>query len=536
MKDIVESSTGPKALKYLRMSYFDALPRDVLRNIISHILQLVRKMTMNENEQLAPLKTNERVLLLSVLFSEDGPFSDLVSTMLSMVSVDSIFDATYFSPNLKSIVIGSEVFETKKLAERILKVCGKSTKEIKFSKIYEGNSKSVKLKEKKTAEMFVSLVLAHYPHVEKIIFESVPPQEDIAPILMARFSSQLRSIEWNEWRTHMIYLHTPNLRTCVNIRELHFPCSRQLLSFLRASGSSLEILIVQLIPDPTHVRDLLDVIQCMCRNLTKILFKHYLNLIRVVGEDRYASFLCSFGARLTRADFNKLSPPKFLEVYANCANLDISSLSVENCGADDWKKVRIAGPRIERLIVDHESCINESCQSAIAECTNLQYLWVKRGRSEELIIPDNLQLRFLSSLSSLSITNFMHLKFTATQRNIEVLASSFENLRSLRLRLAVPINIGIDFKAAANSMPQLNSVSIHEYFNYGEYRVKDQSLKVLQMLIDSFSKCRCIEFTILKRGRETVTRDEIRDICGSLPCREMDINIAVGSTRYRLRG
>ena len=95
---------------------------------------------------------------------------------------------------------------------------------------------------------------------------------------------------------------------------------------------------------------------------------------------------------------------------------------------------------------------------------------------------------------------------------------------------------GVDFKPIAQSNPQLNSVYIAEYRSEDEEREKDLSMKVLRMLVKVFSKCRFITIDIVNNESEIITRDEVHDICGSLACRGTDVEITIGSTRYRQEG
>ena len=58
-------------------------------------------------------------------------------------------------------------------------------------------------------------------------------------------------------------------------------------------------------------------------------------------------------------------------------------------------------------------------------------------------------------------------------------------------------------------------------------------MKLLQMLVRAFSKCRSIDFHLVDRDEGSVTRNEVHDICGSLPCRGVDVRIIDGPTCYR---
>lgn len=518
------------------MLYLDALPPDILRGIVAQMLLPLRKITVYEQSPEVQRKVHERIQLVSVLFSRKLPFCDQVSKMFSMISVDLVCHAPYFSAHRRCITIGPGQFNCEELnpglGERILKLCGESATEIRFAKIHDRNPLLQSRKEKSVAQTFVSLVVRHYPNVEKIIFESAPPSEDIVPALFSRFSSQLRSIVWDEPINSENYRRIPDLSMCAQIRKLDFPCSPQLLSFLRASGSSLEILHVSL-SDKSLIGESMDIIQSVCCNLTEVCFKYFSQLIPVVGEERYASFLSSFGARLTKADFTQLSSEKFQQVYTACPNLSINTLSVLNNKLDDWKKVSIAAEKLDRLSVGLTACVDERFKDAIEKCKNLQLLRIGNGHSDEKVVPSTTSvLRFLSSMPLSSISDFTHFKFEASRRNIEILASTSWNLRQFHLFLAKPIAHGVDFRSIAESNPQLFRADIHEYVDDDGRRSSDSALDLLRMLVRSFSKCRELKFTISNKYYGCVTQDEIRDICGILPCRRMYVDIKVGNTYY----
>ena len=107
------------------------------------------------------------------------------------------------------------------------------------------------------------------------------------------------------------------------------------------------------------------------------------------------------------------------------------------------------------------------------------------------------------------------------------------NLHTLTLCFSKPINSGIDFTSIARSNPQLNSVVIDESIYNDEEREKVMSIELLRILVNAFSKSRSNDFTLVKCRDESVTRDEIQDICCSLPCRGVYVEVKVGSTWYQ---
>ena len=53
------------------------------------------------------------------------------------------------------------------------------------------------------------------------------------------------------------------------------------------------------------------------------------------------------------------------------------------------------------------------------------------------------------------------------------------------------------------------------------------------MLVEAFQKCRTIYFTLINSKEENVTKYEIQDVCGLLPCRGVQICIEVDLILYR---
>ena len=87
---------------------------------------------------------------------------------------------------------------------------------------------------------------------------------------------------------------------CSHIRELDFPASPQLTSFLYAFGASLESLTVSHSAINGYAK-ILNIIEHKCTKLSTILLCDLLTIIESVGEEQYASLLCSFGSQLISA-------------------------------------------------------------------------------------------------------------------------------------------------------------------------------------------------------------------------------------------
>ena len=526
--------------------YFDFLPTDVFPTIIKYVFS-----EANSEEELGleqDISTasagRQRILNLSTFVSDDSPFCDALSQLsLSQVNLRQVSNISRLWMDNSSLEVGPEVFENEGLKlgipERLFQLCGESVKDVSILI----DSKDLLPKEAKhsgAVEKFVKLVKLHCPNVQHLSFESFLFEEDGAvPFgdslfgLIQQFSSQLYSIEWEMYAADKERVRLPDISTCGQIRNLNFPASPELISFLRTCGGSLESLTV--LPGDVHGYD--EMLNAIEENATKLssVWLHDCSTILTVGEERYKSFLCSFGSQLTCAAVEGLSNEKLAEVLRSCPNLLINSHTVSEGGIEEWECVSLLGPMIKTLSVAANTCRDEKCEEAIAKCTMLETLIIENDYgSEEEGMENSSGVTFLLSLPAPSLlTNLYYFDFTATQTNIYKLSSAVSNLEWLFLDLVKPIDAGIDFKAISYTNPHLNYVCIQECIGGGEKRKEaHQSMEVLQMLVRAFLKCRSIEFILVDCDEGSVTRDEIHDICGSLPCRGVEVRITVGTTCY----
>ena len=522
--------------------YFHTLPTEILATIIKYVFLKIESQQEEATDTLS--KKRKRILSLSMLFSENSPFRDVVSQLsFNEIQLGRVTEAPCLWLNNSLFVIGPELFEDESLElgipERFLQLSGKSVKGISIL-VNSNDLPPTEISNNVFFQKFEALVKMYCPNVENLGFTSLTtednplPFEDIVPGLLEKFYSQLVSIRWfvhvNE--PDKGYLRFPDIRMCTNLRELDVPNSPQLISFLRSFGVSLESLNVSF-EEMNGYEEVLDVIEHNCTKLAIVSLWDCLLMIETVGEERYANFLCSFGYQLTSAEVEGLSVGKLARVLKACPNLLICTDYVRNDGFDNWERVSLLGSMIQYLIVEADICHEEKFEEAISKCSNLASLTIQRNYAYEREDGiDGSSVSFLSSLSLSLITSFCYRDFTATQQNIFMLSTALKNLRELSLDVVNPIENGIDFKAIAESNPRLNSIIILEYNDDDDERGKAPSIAVLRMLVNAFSKCQAIDFTLINTGEECVTRDEIHDICSSLPCRGVYIRVDVGSTLY----
>ena len=536
--------------------YFDTVPREVLQTIIKHLFEGIEIEDTPANELDALSKRRMRIHTLSMLVSENSPFHEALSQLVDPeLRLGLISDTSSLWTDISSFVIGPELFESESLElglpERIFQLIGASVTTLSFSMNWN-DLPARKTDDNMVIQKFITLVDMYCPNVEGFELNSLTLEEPSLEFetgvsaLLEKFSSQLRSIHWHAHSLGDEYFFVPDISLCTHIRELSFPLSPQLISFFDTFGSSLESLTLYFGAIDKYsdgfidgyidgYAEVFDLILNSCPKLSALSLFDYERIIGTVGEEHYANFLCSIGSQLTCAKIDGLSIGKLAQVMRACPNLLIDYKRVVNNGIDKWEHVSFLGPMIKDLTVAGDMCRDEKCEEAITKCTNLESLTIHGNDvHNEGNINDSSDLVFLFSISSSSsLRHFRLYDFIPRQASIDILSLALRNLFSLALYLSKPIKNGTDFTSITRSHPQLNSVVIDEPVYNEEEREKDMSIELLRMLVNAFSKCRYINFRLLKCGEESVTRDEIQDICASLPCRGVDVEIEVGSTRYQ---
>ena len=533
-----------KPKRYLM--YLDTLPRDIFPTIVKHIFARIEKPCTPHRELGILSKSRTRINTLCMLVSDDSPFRDKLSQLsLAEIKLGRNTDATRLWKDSGQLSIGPELFGCESLElgipERIFQLFGKSVTVVSFV-VTPKHFIPTEADKEGVIQKFVKLVRRYCPNVENLsftpqIFEpNRLPFEDIFPGLIEQFSSQLRSIAWRVNLSHKDYLCHPDISLCMNIQKLIFPSSTELLSFLGRYGASLEILYVTY-GDIKRDAEMLDVIENNCTKLSTVVLRDLSRIIETIGEERYTNFLSSFGSQLVRAKIEGLSAGKLARVAKACPNLSIDIEYYKNEEVlDGWERISSLGPIIKHLSVAADVCRDEESEAAIARCSKLESLTIHRSDDyEEERIGNSADMNFLVSLSSTSLTSLHYFHFMPMKRNIDTLSLIFRNLRHLELRLVKSIEDGISFHSITQSNPRLSSVHIREWVDFSDRkkRGKHQSLEVLRMLVDAFSKCRSIHLVLLNDRNQDVTRDEIHNICGSLPCRGMHVEIMVGPIWYR---
>lgn len=134
---------------------------------------------------------------------------------------------------------------------------------------------------------------------------------------------------------------------------------------------------------------LLDIIEENCKHLTSIDFSK--DIVCYTEEQRYVSFLCSFGHQLIRADMDQLDEEELLDVAEKCENLKFEHFSSFYWGVDDAKRMKVIGSRLDSFTIDETISSAHEWLTSLAQCTNLRILEVH----------DTTALSFLPILSHL---------------------------------------------------------------------------------------------------------------------------------------
>ncbi len=156
-------------------TYFDTLPNDVHVRLLDRLDTVWFENSENEQKPGESVSTRGRRGFLSFLFSEYGPFYNLVSSLSTSITLDTERNSTDVSIIFTDcgISIGPELFEGEELrgglVERVLKACGESTKEIVVA------VDDPRLLNKETGEngfirQFESLLIQYCPAVERLEF------------------------------------------------------------------------------------------------------------------------------------------------------------------------------------------------------------------------------------------------------------------------------------------------------------------------------------------------------------------------------
>ena len=517
------------------LTYFNTLSDDVPVKLLECLDRIWFDRSKDEEYlDTVPLDYG-RTAYLYLLLSEDGPFYDVASSLLTRVSFTHVHGSTNVMIRGGQVEIGPELFENEEveqgLAEKLLKMCGESAKVISLT-TYEGTSLDSENDGSGLVGQFISLVIQYCTAVDSLEFDFTSPNGEFVSPLFAKFSAQLRSISWHLWAPGDCFC-LPDFSDCTQIRQLFLNASPELMPVLERAGSQVESFLLTI--DTFEIcGEIIDAIEQNCKKLMHIELGNTRHIINSVGEERYAAFLCSYGNQLIEAGLCGMVEPEHLEeVYTKCSNLKAEYQMVDDYGVEAWELIRVFAPRIRFLRVDLMASTGEESSNAISSCTSLSelYLTVDGERREQDVI-DSAVMSVLSSLSTPSLKHLTLTEFRATKENVAVIVAATSNLVRMELALAEPVQDGTIFKTIVDSNPHLCEVEIAENSYPSRERDGDSAVELLRVLVDTFSKCRSLMFCLLGPDACVLQEETIRDICGSLPCRGIDLFVEIGPSIY----
>ena len=231
-----------------------------------------------------------------MLVSENSPFREVLSQLVhTKLQLGLISDASCLWIDGSPLVIGTELFDSESLklglTERIFQLIRASTKTTSFS-INWKDLRPRKTEDSTVIQKFSTLIEMYCPNVEglelvSLVLEESSNQFEAGVVnFLEIFSSQLRSIQWNGLIFRNEYFFVPDISFCTHIRELTFPFSPQLISFLHTFGSSLASLSVSFRGINKYVGG------CIDGYIDG--YAEMLDLTGTFGEELYADYVCSF--------------------------------------------------------------------------------------------------------------------------------------------------------------------------------------------------------------------------------------------------
>lgn len=282
----------------------------------------------------------------------------------------------------------------------------------------------------------------------------------------------------------------------------------------------------------------LDVIQDNCKSLTGIGFMSSYYVISQVGEDKYASFLCSYGSQLVDTPVDRLSTNRLCQVVKKCPNLVFKRVEIRSADPQEWRTLVVAGDRIERISFDLVANPGTEMVCAIAKCSNLLELSLGDALNPDLFSPEltNDVLRTLYSNTFPLLESLSLVKFDVGQQNISLISSKTSKLQTINFAPMSLSGGGHVFQPLVSSNKHLRQVRLNDEPFFDDDRSAESAVEILRQLFETFSKCHTLDLTIKKTGEQDVDESTLRHLCGNLPCRGVCISVNIHPTFYQQSG
>lgn len=126
----------------------------------------------------------------------------------------------------------------------------------------------------------------------------------------------------------------------------------------------------------------------------------------------------------------------------------------------------------------------------------------------------------------------MHINdFSVTPSNAVSIASGTCKLKKLLLYDIFITGSGNDFRPTAEANEEMVNIHIWEYLDEDCERYVDAAYDILSEFVVNFSQCRELHFELSVEDHRNVDKTEIRNICGALPCRGVDVSVTFGNKK-----
>ncbi len=512
-------------------SYFDDLPIDILETILRPLLQQVTVSYENGDIRLEHGTTTlDMHHPLSLCISDASPFRASVSSMFTELTILE-YSEHIFSIERGMITMGLKDIEKLGIGfvRQIFSMCGSSitTITVKPCAHMDDWFAEDELCSGTYSQKLASLPIDHLQNVT----EMRVLQKDCTSSncngeskVLRKLSSQLTCLVLGQY----VSLRLQDMRSCVNIKKLTVAIVEidELVEILPLIGNALEDIELKMDYEycDRACLDMLDYLEKHCTRLTRIMcnVSFDMSLETENWGKRYASLLCSYGNQLNEADLAVLNNEQLREVLEKCWNMRIKCPIAVDIDVRDRKRLTIMGPRVESLYLRATWCNGEDWSTVLSKCTSLRVLQVADGRMFSCA-PN------FPSLRVLRLDDFDGKLDTVLQ-----VASRTSSLRELEVHTRGLIETGTVFQPIVGANRDLCHVDLSDLYGFGR-RSSNNALKILSELVNTFSKCRKLEFYVSTFG--SITERDVREICGVLPCRGVEASIRIGNFfQYRQTG
>lgn len=482
-------------------TYFKSLPTECVQNVLERCNGL----------------TNDAKP--SLFFSEASPLCAATPSLFTTLHVFTSDSNIRVEPGVIIIGCVSEAELDSEWIRRALEVCGSSIKSLIVNMTYffmKGRRISKKLWRKLRVKL-VWRLLQYCKNVTCIEFEGAFSETPIR-----EFTSRLTTAI-SDLNT-CAHAKPANSRSAIKQLKFSYGTYRSLSWLLAAFGDSLEMLrIDNIMCSNDEIHEMLDFIETRVKRLHTFIATDAWRIVEKVGQARYVRLLCSYGDKLVSANLSGLDPDSIFEVIRNCTSLDIKTpFILDSITPEQAQRIGEIGTRWNSMFVYGTTPQYEWGVNPFIQCNNLR----------ELRIYCSDFFRLLPALPLLEI-----LEFELDNVSLDdtcAIGCKTSNLKQFRAGLWCPIEDADVFRPIIDSNNFLRRVRIDEYWirdqddddreDYVE-RSYHLSLRVLIQLVNLFSSCQTLRFTLEGLRSKEFNVNDLRKCCAVLPCRGVKIEI-----------